>query len=130
MKGVFVDKNDFKYFIVVPALVGLLDDNLGNPTFYWIKSFYQKSFHPLLFRQLAVLGAGLMGAGIAQVSVDKGLQTILKDTTLPALGRGQQQVFKGWACSLCLCWESRMCFDFHHHSFFFPEHDLYWILHI
>ena len=34
MKGVFVDKNDFKYFIVVPALVGLLDDNLGNPTFY------------------------------------------------------------------------------------------------
>uniref|UniRef100_A0A8C2S676 Trifunctional enzyme subunit alpha, mitochondrial n=2 Tax=Capra hircus TaxID=9925 RepID=A0A8C2S676_CAPHI len=46
-------------------------------------------------KQLAVLGAGLMGAGIAQVSVDKGLQTILKDTTLPALGRGQQQVFKG-----------------------------------
>nr|NP_776760.1 trifunctional enzyme subunit alpha, mitochondrial precursor [Bos taurus]CAA05878.1 FGF-2 binding protein [Bos taurus] len=46
-------------------------------------------------KQLAVVGAGLMGAGIAQVSVDKGLQTILKDTTLPALGRGQQQVFKG-----------------------------------
>ena len=34
MKGVFVDKNDFKYFIVVAALVVLLDDNLGNPTFY------------------------------------------------------------------------------------------------
>uniref|UniRef100_K7GDF6 enoyl-CoA hydratase n=1 Tax=Pelodiscus sinensis TaxID=13735 RepID=K7GDF6_PELSI len=46
-------------------------------------------------RTLAVLGAGLMGAGIAQVSVDKGLATILKDTTLQGLGRGQQQVFKG-----------------------------------
>lgn len=34
MKGVFVDTNGFKYFIVVPALVGLLDDNLGSPTFY------------------------------------------------------------------------------------------------
>ncbi|XP_052602013.1 trifunctional enzyme subunit alpha, mitochondrial [Peromyscus californicus insignis] len=46
-------------------------------------------------QRLAILGAGLMGAGIAQVSVDKGLKTILKDTTVTGLGRGQQQVFKG-----------------------------------
>ncbi|KAK2092147.1 hypothetical protein P7K49_028675 [Saguinus oedipus] len=46
-------------------------------------------------KHLAILGAGLMGAGIAQVSVDKGLKTILKDATLTGLGRGQQQVFKG-----------------------------------
>ncbi|XP_075413115.1 trifunctional enzyme subunit alpha, mitochondrial [Tenrec ecaudatus] len=46
-------------------------------------------------KRLAVLGAGLMGAGIAQVSVDKGLKTILKDATVTGLGRGQQQVFKG-----------------------------------
>ncbi|XP_037246668.1 trifunctional enzyme subunit alpha, mitochondrial isoform X2 [Falco biarmicus] len=46
-------------------------------------------------KTLAVLGAGLMGAGIAQVSVDKGLKTILKDTTQQGLDRGQQQVFKG-----------------------------------
>ncbi|XP_059104639.1 trifunctional enzyme subunit alpha, mitochondrial [Peromyscus eremicus] len=46
-------------------------------------------------QHLAILGAGLMGAGIAQVSVDKGLKTILKDTTVTGLGRGQQQVFKG-----------------------------------
>uniref|UniRef100_A0A8C5MA11 Trifunctional enzyme subunit alpha, mitochondrial n=1 Tax=Leptobrachium leishanense TaxID=445787 RepID=A0A8C5MA11_9ANUR len=45
--------------------------------------------------KLAILGAGLMGAGVAQVSVDKGLKTILKDTTVDGLGRGQQQVFKG-----------------------------------
>ncbi|KFO23368.1 trifunctional enzyme subunit alpha, mitochondrial [Fukomys damarensis] len=46
-------------------------------------------------KQLAILGAGLMGAGIAQVSVDKGLKTLLKDATVAGLGRGQQQVFKG-----------------------------------
>ncbi|XP_006835285.1 PREDICTED: trifunctional enzyme subunit alpha, mitochondrial [Chrysochloris asiatica] len=46
-------------------------------------------------KHVAILGAGLMGAGIAQVSVDKGLKTILKDATLTGLGRGQQQVFKG-----------------------------------
>ncbi|OXB53885.1 hypothetical protein ASZ78_008490, partial [Callipepla squamata] len=46
-------------------------------------------------KTLAVLGAGLMGAGIAQVSVDKGMKTILKDTTQQGLDRGQQQVFKG-----------------------------------
>lgn len=46
-------------------------------------------------QHLAILGAGLMGAGIAQVSVDKGLKTLLKDTTVTGLSRGQQQVFKG-----------------------------------
>lgn len=37
-----------------------------------------------------------MGAGIAQVTVDKGIHTILKDTTVEGLSRGQQQVYKGW----------------------------------
>lgn len=46
-------------------------------------------------RTLAILGAGLMGAGIAQVTVDKGLSTILKDTTVAGLTRGQEQVYKG-----------------------------------
>ncbi|XP_052001291.1 hydroxyacyl-CoA dehydrogenase trifunctional multienzyme complex subunit alpha b [Xyrauchen texanus] len=46
-------------------------------------------------KTLAILGAGLMGAGIAQVSVDKGVHTILKDTALEGLNRGQQQVYKG-----------------------------------
>ncbi|CAI5771574.1 trifunctional enzyme subunit alpha, mitochondrial [Podarcis lilfordi] len=46
-------------------------------------------------QNLAILGAGLMGAGIAQVSVDKGVKTILKDTALEGLSRGQQQVYKG-----------------------------------
>uniref|UniRef100_A0AAY4DFB6 Trifunctional enzyme subunit alpha, mitochondrial n=1 Tax=Denticeps clupeoides TaxID=299321 RepID=A0AAY4DFB6_9TELE len=46
-------------------------------------------------KNLAVLGAGLMGAGIAQVTVDKSVRTILKDTTVEGLTRGQQQVYKG-----------------------------------
>ncbi|NXU54876.1 ECHA enzyme, partial [Turnix velox] len=46
-------------------------------------------------KTLAVLGAGLMGAGIAQVSVDKGVKTILKDAMQAGLDRGQQQIFKG-----------------------------------
>ena len=36
-----------------------------------------------------------MGAGVAQVTVDKGIHTILKDTTVPGLARGEQQVYKG-----------------------------------
>lgn len=47
-------------------------------------------------RTLAILGAGLMGAGIAQVTVDKGVHTVLKDTTVSGLARGEQQVYKGW----------------------------------
>uniref|UniRef100_A0A8C9Z082 Trifunctional enzyme subunit alpha, mitochondrial n=1 Tax=Sander lucioperca TaxID=283035 RepID=A0A8C9Z082_SANLU len=46
-------------------------------------------------KTLAILGAGLMGAGIAQVTVDKGVHTILKDTTTSGLARGEQQVYKG-----------------------------------
>lgn len=37
-----------------------------------------------------------MGAGVAQVTVDKGVRTILKDTTVAGLARGQEQVYKGW----------------------------------
>uniref|UniRef100_A0A3Q2EJ81 enoyl-CoA hydratase n=1 Tax=Cyprinodon variegatus TaxID=28743 RepID=A0A3Q2EJ81_CYPVA len=46
-------------------------------------------------KTLAILGAGLMGAGVAQVTVDKGIHTILKDTTVEGLSRGEQQVYKG-----------------------------------
>ncbi|XP_037100849.1 hydroxyacyl-CoA dehydrogenase trifunctional multienzyme complex subunit alpha a [Syngnathus acus] len=46
-------------------------------------------------KTLAILGAGLMGAGVAQVSVDKGLNTLLKDTTVEGISRGEDQVYKG-----------------------------------
>uniref|UniRef100_A0A3P8S900 enoyl-CoA hydratase n=1 Tax=Amphiprion percula TaxID=161767 RepID=A0A3P8S900_AMPPE len=45
-------------------------------------------------KKLAVLGAGLMGSSIAQVSIDKGLTTILKDTTVDSLSRGHEKIYK------------------------------------
>uniref|UniRef100_A0AAX7US86 Trifunctional enzyme subunit alpha, mitochondrial n=1 Tax=Astatotilapia calliptera TaxID=8154 RepID=A0AAX7US86_ASTCA len=47
-------------------------------------------------KKLAILGAGLMGAGIAQVSVDKGLTSILKDTTEDAISKGYEKVYKSF----------------------------------
>lgn len=46
-------------------------------------------------RTVGVLGAGLMGAGIAHVTVDKGLQVVLKDTNKDGLSRGIAQIEKG-----------------------------------
>jgi len=43
-------------------------------------------------KTLGILGAGLMGAGIAQVSVDKGYTTVLKDMNSSGLSRGVNQV--------------------------------------
>lgn len=51
----------------------------------------------LIFRRnIAVVGAGFMGAGVAQVSVDKGFNVILRDTTSKALARGYSQIAKGY----------------------------------
>jgi enoyl-CoA hydratase/long-chain 3-hydroxyacyl-CoA dehydrogenase len=50
----------------------------------------------LSFRTIAVIGAGLMGAGIAHVSIDKGYNVILRDTTTKALSRGYSQITKGY----------------------------------
>lgn len=41
---------------------------------------------------IAVLGAGLMGAGICQVSITKGLDTIMKDINNQGLARGYDQI--------------------------------------
>lgn len=46
-------------------------------------------------RKVAILGAGLMGAGIAQVSVDKSFDVILKDVNQAGLSKGQNQIYKG-----------------------------------
>lgn len=43
-------------------------------------------------KNIAVLGAGLMGAGICQVSIAKGLNTIMKDVNDKGLSRGVDQI--------------------------------------
>lgn len=52
-----------------------------------------------------------MGAGIAQVTVDKGVHTILKDTTVAGLARGEQQVYKGWVLRLSHQTSQTVCFS-------------------
>ena len=47
------------------------------------------------FSNIAILGAGLMGAGIAQVSIDKGMRTTLKDMSDAGLNRGRIQIEDG-----------------------------------
>ncbi|EFO18646.2 fatty acid oxidation complex [Loa loa] len=44
--------------------------------------------------KLAVIGAGLMGAGIANVSIDKDIETYLLDRNDEGLARGQNQIHK------------------------------------
>merc|ERR1719464_2351462 len=57
------------------------------------KNKYGKPAKPS--QTIGVLGAGLVGAGIAQVSVDKGMTTILKDMNIDGITRGINQVQGG-----------------------------------
>ncbi|MFH4983289.1 hypothetical protein AB6A40_009998, partial [Gnathostoma spinigerum] len=43
-------------------------------------------------KKLSIIGAGLMGAGIANVSIDKGIHTVLLDVDDAGLNRGQHQI--------------------------------------
>ena len=42
-----------------------------------------------------MLGAGLMGAGIAQVTIDKGIKTYLKDISEASLAKGHNHIYEG-----------------------------------
>ncbi|CAJ0577741.1 unnamed protein product, partial [Mesorhabditis spiculigera] len=43
-------------------------------------------------KEIAVVGAGLMGAGIANVTIDKGIRSVLLDVNQSGLERGQNQI--------------------------------------
>ncbi|OON14467.1 enoyl-CoA hydratase/isomerase family protein, partial [Opisthorchis viverrini] len=48
-------------------------------------------------KRLGVLGAGLMGAGIAQVSIQRGIPTVMKDVSTPNLARGEEYIQANFA---------------------------------
>ncbi|KAK6638637.1 hypothetical protein RUM43_006904 [Polyplax serrata] len=49
---------------------------------------------------VAVIGSGLMGAGIAQVTIDKNIDCVMKDVNETALQRGVSQIQKNFATAV------------------------------
>uniref|UniRef100_A0A8R1DTY7 Trifunctional enzyme subunit alpha, mitochondrial n=1 Tax=Caenorhabditis japonica TaxID=281687 RepID=A0A8R1DTY7_CAEJA len=66
------------------ALVGLFDGSTDAKR--------NKYGQGLPVKEIAVVGAGLMGAGIANVSIDKGIKSVLLDANQAGLERGQNQI--------------------------------------
>ncbi|KAL3316280.1 hypothetical protein Ciccas_005074 [Cichlidogyrus casuarinus] len=48
-------------------------------------------------KKVGILGAGLMGAGVAQVSLQAGMETVLKDVSAQGLARGEHQITENFA---------------------------------
>lgn len=48
-------------------------------------------------KTMGILGAGLMGAGIAEVSVQKDYNVLLKDISAEALGRGEKSIYDSFS---------------------------------
>ncbi|XP_043234266.1 trifunctional enzyme subunit alpha, mitochondrial-like isoform X1 [Amphibalanus amphitrite] len=90
-KGLEAECRGFGELAVTPECRGLI--GLFHGQTECKKNRFGKPQHKA--QKLAVLGAGLMGAGIAQVSVDKGMQCILKDMNTKGLARGINQVEAG-----------------------------------
>lgn len=89
--GFKAEREKFGELVVTPECRGLIS------LFHGQTECKKNKFGPPAkpSQTLGILGAGLMGAGIAQVSVDKGFTTILKDMNSAGLARGANQVQGG-----------------------------------
>ncbi|KAK3912686.1 Trifunctional enzyme subunit alpha, mitochondrial [Frankliniella fusca] len=85
------ERNTFGELAMTPESKQLL--NLFNAQTECKKNPFKAPVKPV--KTVAVLGAGLMGAGIAQVTIDKGYNVILKDTNEAGLARGAEQIRSG-----------------------------------
>ncbi|XP_059476580.1 trifunctional enzyme subunit alpha, mitochondrial [Neocloeon triangulifer] len=90
--GYEAEAKGFGELAVTPECKGLIGLFYGQTECK--KNRFGAHEHPI--KTVAVLGAGLMGAGIAHVSVDKGYDVLLKDTTQAGLARGQNQIQSGY----------------------------------
>ncbi|XP_033207956.1 trifunctional enzyme subunit alpha, mitochondrial [Belonocnema kinseyi] len=89
--GYEAEAKAFGQLAVTPESKGLVSLFFGQTTCKKNRFGTPKS----AVKTIAVLGAGLMGAGIAQVSIDKGYNVILKDTNQAGLNRGVGQIQNG-----------------------------------
>ncbi|XP_060844681.1 trifunctional enzyme subunit alpha, mitochondrial [Rhopalosiphum padi] len=90
-KGYAAESNGFAELAMTPQSKGLIGLFQGQTECKKNKFGEPK----VALKTVGVLGAGLMGAGIAHVTVDKGLQVILKDTNKEGLAKGIAQIEKG-----------------------------------
>ena len=72
------------------ALIGLFDGSTK------MKKHSYGADAAIPVKRVAVMGAGLMGAGIAQVTAEKGFETLLKDRNDEAIGRGKGYMEGNW----------------------------------
>ena len=86
--GYKAEREKFGELVATPESKGLI--SLFHGQTECKKNKFGKPANPS--KTLGILGAGLMGAGIAQVSVDKGYTTVLKDMSSAGLARGHNQV--------------------------------------
>lgn len=89
--GYEAEAKGFGELTVTPEAAGLM--GLFHGQTECKKNRFGKPAKPT--KTIGILGAGLMGAGIAQVSIDKGYRTILKDMSEAGLARGIDQVQSG-----------------------------------
>lgn len=89
--GYAAERDGFGYLAATPESKGLIGLFRGQTECK--KNRFGKPQHEV--KTLGVLGAGLMGAGIVQVTVDKGIKTVMKDASDAGLSRGIGQVQNG-----------------------------------
>ena len=91
-KGFAEEADGFADLALTPESAGLRNVFFGQTA---LKKNPFEGAKPV--QRVGVLGAGLMGAGIAEISINKGLTTVLKDVTPEALSVGERNIAASFA---------------------------------